>query len=842
MHKRNVMSKACAVMMALCASAIAGNTVPSTLPRPDKTPPDMKKPVKVYLLAGQSNMVGFGTYKGGSPRYDSIFLSADPNVLPSVLPFGRTAILPHGVYQSADKNAAKGAVVSVYNGAYDPKVDYAAAKAVKEDSVALGTVSAELPSIDGPHTVVARAFIDVPISGVYKTHAGYQASTHAIVTVDGKEVYRKEIGKEPVLEKITLEQNKRYPVTITYLQDGSAAFWMEQVDMEPMGSLESQIKEGRFSWFADEEGNWTVRNDAIYWDVRTSKEELGSGGPLTVTSNGRFMGPEVPFGYVMGTFHDEQVLLIESSMGNRALRFDFRPPSSGRTDPDNEYEGYEYRAMVEGTHKVLENLDEIVPGYNGQGYELAGFAWWQGHKDSGSSKEEYEKHLVNLINDLRKEFKAPDMKVAVATVGFHGYDLPESWKGVFDAQMAVGDPKQHPEFAGNVTSVDTRVFWRPTAISPTGVDYHYNKNAETYALVGDALGRAMVKMMGGEAEDGPTPEVAAIFSDPNAAMIYGLAPMNKPDREQFAKMSPVLQSILEAKVVPEFLAKAFGEDSRRLKGLSLEAIVTGGELDNRNPSIESQLDTLVEYYEAVGIDKYSWKPYCPEMATTEWSYYSFDPPEKLEVGKPNRYRKVTYPKGMENWFTPDFDPSSVGWKKGLAPFGSNDGKLAPVRTGYVEVPWGGSQPSSDVRQHNCYLPLCRCDAHPKTLWEKEVILLRQTFEVPPVKDGHVYRILLGGAGCIRSGEGFAIYVNGKLMTEQKQGFYRNGGVRGGYVTGEALEEFKKGKVTIAVTSFLRSTFTKAAEVPPNGSISVSMQEAMIPPAALQAAASAGSAK
>ena len=59
-------------------------------------------------------------------------------------------------------------------------------------------------------------FIDVPISGIYKTHAGYQASTHAIVTLDGKEVYRREIGKEPVQEKVTLEQGKRYPVTITY--------------------------------------------------------------------------------------------------------------------------------------------------------------------------------------------------------------------------------------------------------------------------------------------------------------------------------------------------------------------------------------------------------------------------------------------------------------------------------------------------------------------------------------------------------------------------------------------------------------------------------------------------
>jgi hypothetical protein len=248
------------------------------------------------------------------------------------------------------------------------------------------------------------------------------------------------------------------------------------------------------------------------------------------------------------------------------------------------------------------------------------------------------------------------------------------------------------------------------------------------------------------------------------------------------------------------------------------------------------------YYESIGINDYSWKPFFPEMATAEWFCYSFDPPEKLEVGKPNRYRKVTYPKGMENWFASDFDAAAAGWKKGVPPFGSNDGKLAPVRTGYIETAWGESYPDSNTRMHNCYLPLCRCDTQPKTLWEKEVLLLRQTFEVPPVKEGHIYRIILGGAGCIRSGEGFAIYVNGKLMTEQKSGFYRDGGVRGGYVTGEALAEFKKGKVTIAVTSFLRSTFTKGNEVPPNGLITVSMQEAKIPPVVLQAVESAGAEK
>jgi hypothetical protein len=47
---------------------------------------------------------------------------------------------------------------------------------------------------------------------------------------------------------------------------------------------------------------------------------------------------------------------------------------------------------------------------------------------------------------------------------------------VFDAQMAVGDPQKHPEFAGNVISIDTRPMCRPLAESPGGRD-RYSGNA-----------------------------------------------------------------------------------------------------------------------------------------------------------------------------------------------------------------------------------------------------------------------------------------------------------------------------------------------------------------------------
>ncbi len=70
--------------------------------------------------------------------------------------------------------------------------------------------------------------------------------------------------------------------------------------------------------------------------------------------------------------------------------------------------------MIEGVRNTLAKIDEVVPGYDGQGCQIAGFAWWQGHKDAGATKEEYEKHLVNLINDVGKELQGDIVTLAVA--------------------------------------------------------------------------------------------------------------------------------------------------------------------------------------------------------------------------------------------------------------------------------------------------------------------------------------------------------------------------------------------------------------------------------------------
>ena len=137
------------------------------------------------------------------------------------------------------------------------------------------------------------------------------------------------------------------------------------------------------------------------------------------------------------------------------------------------------------------------PQWAGRGYEIAGFVWWQGHKDSGSEAHpsNYEKNLVQLIETLRKEFRAPKAPFVVGTVGFHGWNLPERFKPIAEAQLAVSDDRKYPQFKGNVKTVEPRGFWKPADQSPKTQDFHYNQNGEIYYRVGRAFGKAKVELL-----------------------------------------------------------------------------------------------------------------------------------------------------------------------------------------------------------------------------------------------------------------------------------------------------------------------------------------------------------
>jgi len=436
------------------------------------------------------------------------------------------------------------------------------------------------------------------------------------------------------------------------------------------------------------------------------------------------------------------------------------------------------------------------------------------------------------------------MRAVVATVGFGGWELSENYTGVHAAQMAVGDPKQHPDFAGKVASVDTRGFWRSQGESPTGTGYHYNHNAETYVLTGDALGRAMVGLLGGKAEPlpgaKPKPEgEAKALKDMSLTEMAELVHSDafasphsqgdlEPTPEEIAAMGPALRPIVLDDMLAAYMGQVLERPAR--KGHLGIQNVLGGQGPACNPSDGSltfELDEVIARYNVAAIHDYDWKPFGPVAMNSTWNYFSFDPPEKQELEISNRGRKITVPEGMEAWMTPGFEPAKAGWKEGAAPFGQKDNQQKPLTPG-------------------CTNPKCGCGAKPTTMWEKEVLLLQQTFEVPPLKDGHLYRIMLGGSQHTRKGEGYTIYVNGKPLAEAKGGYFKTmNGARGGYITPNFLPAFKSGKVTIAVKAFLRYTHFRnkttywgsdpgyrGKPVPPNGNISVWMEEAKLPESVL----------
>lgn len=300
---------------------------------------------------------------------------------------------------------------------------------------------------------------------------------------------------------------------------------MGQSNMIGMGDIGPQTATGTLTHltrtdkkypFLVDGDNWTERKDVYYYDARVKK-----GAPLSPTANnGKAIGPELGFGYVMGHVLDEPVLVLKSCVGNRSLGWDLLPPGSmpftfeGKTyagykeTPDswvegqpkkqvNWYAGKQYDDDMANAKAALKDVAKIYPGYKDQGYEVAGFVYWQGHKDTGNKAHasKYEENLERLIDSLRKDYDAPKAKFVLAT-GCGNPGTEGTGKQVAEAQLAMNDTKKYKKFEGNVKALDTRDLWRASDVSPKNQGHHYNRNAETYLETGLRLGWAMAGLLG----------------------------------------------------------------------------------------------------------------------------------------------------------------------------------------------------------------------------------------------------------------------------------------------------------------------------------------------------------
>ena len=234
----------------------------------------------------------------------------------------------------------------------------------------------------------------------------------------------------------------------------------------------------------DENGRWAVRDDVWIW-------YLDRAGWLTAGYGAQKdrIGPEFQFGHAMGRHFREPVLLIKLAWGGKSVAEDFRPPGAG--GETGEY----YRRILKHTRDVLASLKQHYPDYDGRGYELLGIGWHQGWNDrvNQAHNDAYEQNLSCLIRDLRKDLGVRNLPFVIAETGMSGHS--EKHPRALSLMRHQAAVAQRDEFKGNVAFVGTKGFYRPKEESPSGQAYHWNTNAETYFLIGDAMAKAMIGLL-----------------------------------------------------------------------------------------------------------------------------------------------------------------------------------------------------------------------------------------------------------------------------------------------------------------------------------------------------------
>ncbi len=227
---------------------------------------------------------------------------------------------------------------------------------------------------------------------------------------------------------------------------------------------------------------------------QTGKLTTGFGA----SQNGPKIGPEYTFGITIEKYITGPVLLIKTSWGGKSLHTDFRPPSAGpyifndaqlaafqKQGKDvaaikaekKMATGVSYRQMIDHVKYVLADIKRVVPEYDPvQGYELAGYVWFQGwndmvdgstypNRDKPGGYDAYTDVMAHFIRDVRKDLNAPKLPFVIGVLGVGG---PVSEYGPDQQRYraihqnfrdAMAAPASMPEFQGNVAAMLAEKYW-----------------------------------------------------------------------------------------------------------------------------------------------------------------------------------------------------------------------------------------------------------------------------------------------------------------------------------------------------------------------------------------------
>lgn len=214
--------------------------------------------------------------------------------------------------------------------------------------------------------------------------------------------------------------------------------------------------------------------------------------------NGPKIGPEYTFGIYAQQAIQAPILIIKTAWGGKSLNTDFRPPSAGPYEFNEQQienlkkqgkdleqakadraaaSGKYYRLMMDHIKKVLSDIKRVYPDYDEQaGYELAGFVWFQGWNDmvdrgvypnrsEPGGYAQYSTLMADFIREVRDDLSAPNMPFVIGVMGAGGpvekYDADQRRYASVHSEFrkAMAAPASMPEFEGNVTAVFTENYW-----------------------------------------------------------------------------------------------------------------------------------------------------------------------------------------------------------------------------------------------------------------------------------------------------------------------------------------------------------------------------------------------
>ena len=152
--------------------------------------------------------------------------------------------------------------------------------------------------------------------------------------------------------------------------------------------------------------------------------------------------------------------------------------------------GYYYRLMMDHVHDVLKDIKRVCPVYDkDQGYEIAGFVWFQGwndmvnrnvypNRDKKGGYDLYSELMTAFIKDVRRDLNAPKLPFVIGVMGVNGpiEKVETRYRAVHgNFRKAMAAPASLKEFKGNVQTVQTAPFWdiQMDALSKKRNNYNY---------------------------------------------------------------------------------------------------------------------------------------------------------------------------------------------------------------------------------------------------------------------------------------------------------------------------------------------------------------------------------